>query len=200
MTSMGWNFRGIFTATLLGCIVFIAGCASKVYYTDDARLALEEAKEDVTKLQFYNDKEFLLRRKTTSRQLETVEGVVEKTEGLRVQDLRIRRGTPCRLDSVSGNSYWIRFELGQGETLRFYKNQYDHYQIWADRWHSGRGNIVYGGKDYIIERIGNDCLLMVKNSQSFRKSNQRKVAIGVDVNEDIREVPLDSAATETPNK
>jgi hypothetical protein len=101
---------------------------------------------------------------------------------------------------VSGNSYWIRFELGQGETLRFYKNQYDHYQIWADRWHSGRGNIVYGGKDYIIERIGNDCLLMVKNSQSFRKSNQKKVAEGVDVNEDIREVPLDSAATETPNK
>lgn len=194
---MRFNFNGVFQLALVGVVVFLTGCASKVYFTEDARLALEAAKEDVTKLQFYNDKEFLLRRKTTSRSLETVEGVVAKTEGLRVTDLRIRRGTPCRLDSISGNSYWIRFGLGKGETLRFYKNQYNHYQLWADHWHSGRGNIVYGGKDYVIERIGNDCLLMVKNSQTFKKSNQKKIAKGVDVNEDIREIHGDTTKVDT---
>jgi hypothetical protein len=177
---------------LIGAVLLVAGCASKVYFTQDARELMEKAGEDVTKLQFYNDKEFLLRRKTTSRQFDAIDGVVTKVEGLRVQDLRVRRGTPCRIDSVSGNSYWIRFELGEGQTLRFYKNQYDHYQIWADKWHSGRGNIVYGNKDYIIERVGNDCLLMVKNSQTFRKNSQRRVAEGLEVGEDIREEPVDS--------
>jgi hypothetical protein len=197
MTSMHQNFKWLIGVFGLGLILVVSSCASKVYFTHDAREALELAKEDPMKLQFYNDKEFLLRRKTTSRQLETVEGVVSKTEGLRVQDLRIRRGTPCRLDSIDGNSYFIRFEHGEGLTLRFYKNQYEHYQIWADRWHSGRGNIVYGGKDYVVERIGNDCLLMVKNSQSFRKSNQRRTAEGLDVNAVIREAPADSLSLDS---
>lgn len=169
---------------LVGLVLLSASCASKVYFTEDARLKLEKEGLSLTELQFYNDKELLLRRKTTSRELKTEQGIVSKTEGIRVQDLRVRRGTPCRIDSVSPNSIFIRFELGEGETLRFYKNQYDHYQIYADRWVAGRGGIVYGSKDYVVERIGNDCLLMVKNSQRFRAINQRKVAKGVLVGDD----------------
>jgi hypothetical protein len=167
-----------------GVVLLCASCASKVYFTQDAREKLEKAGVDVTELQFYNDKELLLRRKTNSRELTTEEGVVTKLEGLRVQDLRIRRGTPCRIDSAGPNSYFVRFELGEGQVIRFYKNQYDHYQIYADRWVAGRGSIKYGEKDYMIERIGNDCLLMVKNSQRFRAITQRKVAKGVLVDED----------------
>lgn len=185
------NFWGYLV--LSGIVLLSASCASKVYFTHDARLKLEKKGIDVSELQFYNDKELLLRRKTTSHLLVAEEGVVNTTEGIRVQDLRIRRGTPCRIDSIAGNSYYVRFELGEGETLRFYNNQYEHYQIWADKWASGRGSIVYGGKDYVIERIGNDCLLMVKNSQKYRALTERKVAKGVLVSEDsIRStIPLD---------
>jgi hypothetical protein len=191
---MHLNSRLLAYALWTGLILLCASCASKVYFTQDAREKLEKEGVDVTELQFYNDKELLLRRKTNSRELTTEEGVVTKMEGLRVQDLRVRRGTPCRIDSISANSYYIRFELGEGQTLRFYKNQFDHYQIYADRWVAGRGNIQYGERDYTIERIGNDCLLMVKNSQRFRAINQRKVAKGVLVGEDegIRDtIPVD---------
>lgn len=174
--------------------MFMASCASKVFFNEDARMKLEKREIGLDELQFYNDKEMLLRRKTTSRQIAADGGVVSKTEGLRVQDLRIRRATACRVDSVAPNAIYIRFELGEGQVLKFYKNQFGYYQVWADRWYAGRGNIVYGGKDYVVERIGNDCLLMVKNSQKFRDVTQKKTAKGVLVGEDLPErdtIPLD---------
>ena len=177
-----------------GLVMVLASCASKVFFNEDARQKLEKAKVGLDELQFYNDKEMLLRRKTTSRQLVAEGGVVNKSEGLRVQDLRIRRGTACRVDSVGAGVIYIRFELGEGQVMKFYKNQFGYYQVWADRWVAGRGNIIYGGKDYLVERVGNDCLLMVKNTQKFRDVNQKKTAKGVLVGEDLPErdtVPLD---------
>lgn len=178
-------------------VLLSASCASKVYFTHDARVVIDSAGKDPTKFQYYNDKEILLRHKLPNQDIKPVDGVVVIDEGLSVTDLRIRRGTPCRVDSIEGNSYWMRFEIAEGKTLRFYKNQYDHYQIWADKWSQGRGNIQYGNKPFVIERVGNDCLLMVKNAQTFKETKKRKIAEGVKVGQEMRELVPDSVAKDS---
>lgn len=180
----GNRFWGIVTISFVGLAMSVlgfTGCASKVFYTQEYRVKVDTAKIDPSKLQFYNDKEFLIRRKTVIKDVATEDGVVSMTEGVRVQDIRVRRGTPCRVDSVSGNNYWVRFEIGEGHTVRFYKNSFDYYQIGADKWVRGRGAIAYGGKECEIERVGNDCLLLVKNYQTFRDKKEKRVASGLEV-------------------
>lgn len=158
------------------------GCSRKVFFTEEARRKLEEAGEDLSMLQFYNDKEILLRRRTVTHEIVTdQEGVVNNTEGLRVVDLRIRRGTPCRIDSVAGGRLYIRFEDGDGNALCFYRNTYDHYQIYSDHWLSGRGTITYNMKEFMIERVGNDCLLMVQNNSRYKRVTDKKVVDGLRV-------------------
>lgn len=183
------------------------GCSRKVFFTEDARRKLEEAGEDLSQLQFYNDKEILLRRKTVTHEiLADEDGVVNNTEGLRVVDLRIRRGTPCRIDSVAGGRMYIRFEDGDGNTLCFYRNTYDHYQIYSDHWLSGRGTITYNLKEFVIERVGNDCLLMVQNNSSYKRVTDKKVVDGLRVNpyeneeEDEDDVEDEGANEDAQNK
>ncbi len=179
---LGWASMGIIYLVLVGMGLGISGCATKVFYTQDYRARVDSAKIDPTKLQFYNDKEFLIRRKTTINKVETENGVVSSLEGIKVQDIRVRRGTPCRLDTAIGNFYYMRFEVGDSNLVRFYKNAFDHYQIGADRWVRGRGAVRYGGDDCEIERVGNDCLLMVKNYQKFRDSKQSRRVKGIQYN------------------
>lgn len=165
----------------LGMGLLTFSCHPKVYFTDAARLKLEEAGDDISMLQFYNDKEILLRRKTTSREILSDEGTVVNTEGIRVMDLRIRRRTRCRIDSISGDRVYLRFEDGEGNYLCFYKNGYDHYQIYSDAWVGGRGSTQYNLKEFVIERIGNDCLLMVQNNSKYRRNTDKKVVEGLRV-------------------
>jgi hypothetical protein len=182
-----WGMLVMGCMGLLACLVGLSSCTSKVFYTQEYRVLVDSSHLDPTRLQFYNDKEFLIRRRTSTKEVVTEGGVVSQTEGIRVQDIRVRRGTPCRVDSVSGNSYFIRFEIGEGNVIKFYKNAFDHYQIGADKWVRGRGNILYGGKDCEIERVGNDCLLLVKNYQTFRDQKQKNIAGGLKVGTQIRD-------------
>jgi hypothetical protein len=180
-----WAWVGSACLVLMTAVLVMSGCATKVFYTQEYRELVDSAHLDPSRLQFYNDKEFLIRRRVETKEVTTQEGVVSLTDGLRVQDVRVRRGTPCRVDSVSGNFYFVRFEIGEGNVVKFYKNAYDHYQIGAEKWVRGRGNILYGGKECQIERNGNDCLLLVKNYQTFRDKKQKDVAEGLRYNTDI---------------
>ena len=166
---------------LLSLVLLLSSCASRVFYTQDYRTKVEKAEIDPTRLQFYNDKEFLIRRRTDSTEVNTTDGIVSTVEGTRVQDIRVRRGTPCRVDSVAGNYYWVRFEIGDSNVIKFYKNSFDYYQIAATKWVRGRGAIRYGGRPCEIERIGNDCLLLVKNYQKFKDKTDKKYAKGFKV-------------------
>ena len=190
---IGWAATGAVYLVLVGMVLGISSCATKVFYTQDYRNRVDSAHIDPGKLQFYNDKEFLIRRKTTINKVETENGVVSSLEGIKVQDIRVRRGTPCRLDTVVGNFYYMRFEVGDGNVVRFYKNAFDHYQIGADKWVRGRGAITYGGDDCEIERVGNDCLLMVKNYQKFRDSKQRRRVKGIQYDYENRDTILEKA-------
>ncbi len=192
--SAAWGVITTMFLGLLGLMLFVSSCTSRVFYTQDYRTKVEKANIDPQKLQFYNDKEFLIRRRTSSKEVKSAEGVVSTVEGTRVQDIRIRRGTPCRVDSVAGNFYWVRFEIGDGNVIKFYKNSFDYYQIAATKWVRGRGAISYGDRDCEIERVGNDCLLLVKNYQKFRDKTDKKYAKGFKVGteqHDSLEVPVE---------
>jgi hypothetical protein len=191
-------------ALLISTVLLGASCARKVYFTDDARIKIaseEDGESLLMDLQFYTDDEILLRYRNVERSMEAVDGVLAKKEETQVKDIIIRRGTPCRLDSIDRyrNLLCLRFGLDPGEVLRFYKNRYDHYQIYADKWVSGRGNIQFQEQPFRIERQGNDCLLMVKNSESFRRITKVNRAKGVRVNEKL-EAPIRDTIFEEPEE
>lgn len=198
MSSSRWKLGWVVYCLLVVTVLVGASCANKIYFTQDERDLIEKdttRQVDIRDLQFYNDKEILLRGKSHNNNLIANSGVVVKSEDLVVRDLRIRRGTPCRVDSVGYNCLFVRFELGEGEVLRFYRNEFDHYQIYANRWFAGRGSIVYGGVDFTIERLGNDCLLMVKNYEKFRAQRKRDRATGVRITDG--DIMRDSIANDT---
>jgi hypothetical protein len=192
-------------ALLIGTVLLGASsCARKIYFTDDARVKIASAENGeslLRELQFYTDDEILLRYRNVEKSMAPVDGVLQKKEAIQVKDIRIRRGTPCRLDSIDRyrNLLCLRFGLDPGEVLRFYKNRYDHYQIYADKWIGGRGNIKFQDQPFRIERQGNDCLLMVKNSEKYRQVTKVARAKGVRVNMDL-ETPIRDTIFEEPEE
>jgi hypothetical protein len=152
-------------------------------FSEDERLRLEVREVPITSVQFYNDKEIILRRKMNSSDLTVAGGVIKTVDGRQVEEIKIPRYTPCVADSFANGHLYIRFERGDDRQIRFYKNSYNMYQVDAERWIAGKGKVEYAGVVYFIENAGNDALLVVRKSKLYDQSTSRNFAKGVLVDE-----------------
>lgn len=159
-----------------------SSCAPRVMFTEGARKKLEEAKVDLSLIQFYNDKEILLQRKMDNNEVVVESGTIREHDGRRIQEVRIPRYTPAIYDGFENGKLVVRFELGDGKTLRFYRNSYDKFQIDADKWVKRNGMITYGNMPFLIKPIGNDALLLVKKTKVYKTVTESETAKGLNVN------------------
>lgn len=173
--------RSVFGLLLIACA--FSACKPKLLFSEDERLRLQERGVPVESVQFYNDKEIVLRRKMNSSDLSVSGGVIKTVDGRQVEEIKIPRYTPCVADSFANGRLYIRFERGDDRQLLFYKNSYNMYQVDAERWIAGKGKVEYAGVVYFIENAGNDALLVVRKSKLYDQSTDRKFAKGVLVND-----------------
>ena len=168
-------------AVVAGALVIMmaTSCAPKELFSEGARVKLEEQGVDLADIQFYNDKEVILRAKVDEQQFSITSGVIKEIDGRKIQEIRIPRYTPCILEKYEEGMLWIRFETGDNKALRFARNSFDKYQIDADKWIQNKGKITYGNKDFLIEPGGNDALLVVKRDKDWKTLTKSRTVNGV---------------------
>lgn len=176
------NQKGLLTSTsfLLGLVILLgSACSPRLLFTEQNREHLDAQGLDIERVQFYTDKEIVMRRKMESKETKVSNGEIRQIDGERTQEIRIPRGTPGIVDQVEAEKIWLAFEDCKGCELRFYKNSFDTYQVDADDWIEKRGQIKYNGKTFYMIPPHNDALLMVKKREIYKPNKNSRVAKGV---------------------
>ena len=176
------NQKGIFTSTILflGMAILLGtACSPRLLFTEQNRSHLENQKLDIERVQFYTDKDIVMRRKMESSETKVSNGEIRQIDGDRTQEIRIPRGTPGIVDRVDVGKIWLVFEDRDSCAIRFYKNSYDTYQVDADKWIEKKGAIRYDRESFYLVPPNNDALLMVKKREIYKPEKRSRVAKGV---------------------
>ncbi|MBP6459234.1 MAG: hypothetical protein KA264_03965 [Crocinitomicaceae bacterium] len=161
-------------------IAFLASCGVKVPFTDDLKKEYElNNAENMKKVQFYTSTTIILEQnETKGAKPKTEEGTLVTSKNKIQNRLIIPVNTKCIFDSYDSNgNVNIRFELGQGKTIKFgvRENQVTgRYYFVADWSYDKGGEVLYGGeKFYATSNSGNAFLLVViKKLQKTRRKDR----------------------------
>ena len=138
-------------------ICVLASCSPRLYFTVEQRNLVEHNSLSLTSLQYYVDKDVVLKREVSSQEATTLRsGEVKVESGKYIHIITLRKNTPgvCTrvVDSRRLN---ISFEMGDGKYLTFGVSQSaklsDIYEIFANEWKNNIGKIIYDGKEYYIQ-------------------------------------------------
>ncbi len=177
MKPKGDNMRLFLFFALIATV--LTSCGPSQVFTEGSRAVLESQGIDVADIQFYADKGISMRRQVESSETSVRNGEIKQIDGERTQEILIPRGTPGIVKKVAQEKLWVSFEGCEGCELRFKKNSYDSYQIDADKWLEGRGQIEYDGKRFYLVPPYNDALLMVKKNELYKPERRSRVVKGV---------------------
>ena len=161
----------------------LTSCGPSEVFTENSRLVLEQQGLSVNDIQFYADKEMIMRREIQKTETSVTRGEIKFVKGERVQEIRIPRGTPGVVEQTADGKLWVAFEQCKGCTLRFVKNSYDSYQVDADKWIEGKGQISYDEKNFYLIPPHNDALLMVKKKELYKPKKGSRTVKGVTIEE-----------------
>lgn len=171
--------------TLTLMMVFSA-CSPKLtpftqkLYTDN-----KWGENELKRIQFYLSEDIILQRQVTEGSTEIVSGEIKMVRGKKVEEIRIRKGTPgVYLFSPKGDSFAIAFEEGSNSRyLTFGPNpkRKGVYVLLASEWDEGRGKVNYDSKMYYTDEESAFAALLVdltkisKTQVNAREAKGRKV-------------------------
>jgi hypothetical protein len=153
---------------LLGLLpLVICSCgSSKTYFSADIRSRVEASHQSLKKIQFYADRDIVLRREMDIGEAKVKSGVVKLENGHYVNVITLKKGTPGVCTVANGNAVGISFEPGSDKFLSFGKTKYatpeDPYRILANEWVDDYGVVLYEGKQYHLEPEGTEAGIMIK--------------------------------------
>jgi hypothetical protein len=167
--------------------VLLASCGtSKTYFTQSIRQDVERGHVDLSKIQFYADRDIVLRRDLDNGEVKVSAGKVKFENGHYVNIITLKKGTPGVCTLVRNDIVGISFEAGSDRFLTFGKTRHaspsDPYRILANEWVKEYGIIRYEGKDYRIEPSGTEAGILIrskwarKSQVESREMKGRKVA------------------------
>ena len=159
----------------------LTSCGPSEVFTENSRIILEGQGIDIEEIQFYADKEIIMQREISKTETSIAKGEIIMKEGQRTQEIRIPRGTPGVVEQSADGKLWVAFEDCEECTLRFIKNSYESYQVDADKWLQGKGQINYRKKSFYLIPPHNDALLMVKKSDIYKPEKRSRTLKGVKV-------------------
>jgi hypothetical protein len=167
--------------------ILIAGCGtSKTYFTQAIRQDVEQSHADITRIQFYVDRDIVLRRDLDNGEVKVSSGEVHFENGHYVNIITLRKNTPGVCTFLKDDVVGISFESGSDKFLTFGKTRHasptDPYRILANEWVKDYGIIYYEGKPFRIESSGTEAGILIRskwleNSKvESREMKGRKVA------------------------
>jgi hypothetical protein len=151
---------------LFSVIVFASCSSSKTYFTPAIRSRVEANSVPLTKIQYYVDRDIVLKRELDKGETKVISGSVKFENGHYVNIITLKKGTPGVCTVVAPNKLSISFEAGDGKFLNFGKTlegtSTDPYRVLANQWVNDEGVITYEGKPYHIESSGTEASVKIK--------------------------------------
>ena len=167
--------------------VLVSSCSpSKTYFTQAIRDDVDRSQVDISRIQFYADRDIVLKRELDNGEVKVNSGKVRFENGHYVNIITLKKGTPGVCTFRKSGAVGISFEAGNERFLTFGKTKYaqpsDPYRILANEWVNNYGVITYEGRSYHIEQKGAEAGIMIrskwlhKTKVETREMKGRKVA------------------------
>ena len=168
--------------TYIISVLIISSCSQKVYFNTQVRKQLEDLNIPLNKLQFYVDRDVILRREISKEETKASSGVVKFENGKYVNIIKLPMYTYGLCTKIYPNKLNISFEDVDGKFLTFGypKNGSDEnaYQINADEWNGNIGKINYEGKVFYIDEKSSDAKIMINQQWKAKKDVKQRVMKG----------------------
>lgn len=149
-------------------LVLMACSTSKTYFTSSIRNQVEASHQPLEKIQFYADRDIVLRRDMRTGETKVTSGKVKIENGHYVNIITLKKNTPGVCTLVRNNAVCISFENGDNKFLTFGKTKnakaLDPYRILANEWVNEYGIINYEGEKYHIQPAGTEASIMIKTN------------------------------------
>jgi hypothetical protein len=151
---------------LLMPFILVACSAPKTYFTSAIRSQVESSHQPLEKIQFYTDREIVLRRDLRTGETKVSSGKVRIKNGHYVNIITLKKNTPGVCTMVRNNAIGVSFETGENKFLTFGKTKNarpnDPYRILANEWVEDYGVVNYEGEKYHIQPSGTEAGIMIK--------------------------------------
>lgn len=167
--------------------LFIIACnSSKTYFTSGIRTAVESNHQPLEKIQFYADRDIVLKREMNIGETKVSSGKVKIENGHYVQIIILKKNTPGICTVVKNNIVGISFENGPNKFLTFGKiknaTSEDPYRLQITDWIKDLGIVEYEGKKYRIEAESANAGIMIKTSILKKNKTEQRQMKGRTVN------------------
>ena len=177
---------------ILFCIAVyaLASCSPKSYFTVGTRSFAENNNIPLTGLQYYVNRDVVLKRELSSGEAKLqTSGKIITEQGKYIHIITLQKNTPGVCPKVgSSRSLDISFETEDQKYLTFGSNISANpdgiYQILAQEWDEQKvGKVIYDGKVYYIQPGGGDAKLMYMESKTNKNKTEKNRMKGRKVNQ-----------------
>lgn len=171
---------------IICCVLVVAmlsACSSsKTYFTPAIRNFIENGNQNLKKVQFYIDRDIVLRRELATGETKVTAGKVTIENGKTVNIVTIKKNTPGVCVLEKNNIVGISFEAVDANFITFGKTKFaqpnDPYRVLANNWMGDEGIINYEGKQYKIQQEGSEAGILIKSKFIKKYTVQDKTLEG----------------------
>src|ERR1700733_14221861 len=109
---------------IISALLILASCSdSKTVFTQNIRAKMEVNTVPLTKIQYYVDRDIVLKRELQTGETKVTDGSVKFEDGHFVNIIILKKNTPGVCTMVAPDKLSIAFEMGSGNYLNFGKTQ-----------------------------------------------------------------------------
>ena len=178
------SMKFILVATLAFTVL---SCSQRVAYTTSLYDEYDLTAQSIKKLQFYTSSQIILQRSTQKgNQQISADGKLVVNERNQEDRIIINPSTKCVFEKAGDQGeVYIRFEVGQGKTLKFAARQNQSngkYYLVAARQAGKGGEVEYGNQIYYANTASGNSFLMVSIQKLKRTQRKDRVVKGIKVN------------------
>lgn len=168
--------------TLFALAAMTSSCTKTLYFTQDFRGEVENMGFELENIQFYNDREILLKRVLTSKDQALEKGKITTEKGKQVEIISIPVNTAGICIDKTDTWVKIKFEQGENRHFTFLRSPTgSSYQISNGReFIKSGGTILYADKQYDVA-TGYAAKLRVKKKKKSSQEIDRKKVKGIKV-------------------
>jgi len=166
--------------------LFAVSCNSKVYFSNEMRTELSNKNVDITKLQFYIDKDVVLSREISSFDEKLTSGKVIFQNGRYFQNILLRSFTKGICTAVYQKRMYIAFEQGDNKNILFsipkLNNVSNIYTLTNEGVFGNNSNLItYDGHQYQLSYKGTAPKLMINGQVIQNRKNDDRIMKGLKV-------------------
>jgi len=191
LMTIGKQIRIIILLFGISCI--LGSCSSNLYFTVEQRSLIERNDISPKSLQYYVDRDVILKREMSSQEATTqITGKVIVENGKYIHIITLRKNTPgvCTYVYSNNQTLDISFDMGEGKYLTFGVNKAELakpstiYNIRAKNWVNKVGEITYDGETYYVQPEGFGAQLMFKKLTKDKLKVEKNTMKGRKVNKE----------------